>query len=141
MFFGHDLKLQTGFTDISEPVLFSILFGFEASVATKCISCSESFQLLDILNEMSIFEISELSTNGPLVDHRWPVVGYHGLSVREQTFDKKFARMYCKMLQRKAQFLSDNLETFAKFTSKQYDFSHFYQCARNGDLHGESRNK
>ena len=78
MFFGHDLKLQTGFTETSEPVLIilfgPILFGFDASgarITSKGISCSESFQLLEILNEISIFEIFEFSTDGPSVDHRW----------------------------------------------------------------------
>ena len=72
MFFGHVLKLQTEFTDTSESVLitFPILFGFDASglrIASKGISCSESFQLLEILNEIFIFEIFEFYTDGSSV--------------------------------------------------------------------------
>ena len=91
------------------PDIFLILFGFDASVTrvtSKGISCSEPFQLLEILNESFIFEMFEFSTDGPSVDngwppvgkhlrnlifphrwplvvHRWPVVSYHALSVRD----------------------------------------------------------
>ena len=79
MFFEHDLKLETGFTQQglhfrTSPDNFSILFGFDASgerITSKGISCSESFQLLEILNEIFIFEIFEFSTDGPSVDQRW----------------------------------------------------------------------
>ena len=52
---------------------FPLLFGFDASrarITSKGISCSESFQLLEILNEIFIFEIFEFSTDGQSVDHR-----------------------------------------------------------------------
>ena len=53
------------------PLLF---FGFDASgarITSEGISCSESFQLLEILNEIFIFEIFDFSIDGLSVDHRW----------------------------------------------------------------------
>ena len=46
------------------PDNFPILFGFDVSgaqITSKGISCSESFQSLEILNEVFIFEIFEFS--------------------------------------------------------------------------------
>ena len=106
MFFGHDLKLQTGFTENSEPVLIIIPF---------CLALMrlKVFRVVNPvsrnLNEIFIFEIFEFSTDGPSVDHRWPpmgkpscnlifphrwppvlhrwpLVGYHGLSVPEPIY-------------------------------------------------------
>ena len=79
MFFGHDLKLQTEFTDTSEPVLiiFASFFGFDAlgaRIMSKLMS-SNNIQLLEILNEIFIFELFDFSTDGPLVGLRWPPVG------------------------------------------------------------------
>ena len=96
MFFGHDLELQTGFTETSEPVLE--IFPFCLALMRLKVFRVLNLQFLEILNEIFIFEIS---TDGPPVGklpcslifphrwppvvHRWPVVGYHGLSVREYT--------------------------------------------------------
>ena len=70
--FGHDLKLQTGFTDTSEPVLiiFPILLGFDAlslRISSQGISCT-NIQLLEMLNEIFTFE-----TFG--IFHRWSIGG------------------------------------------------------------------
>ena len=69
MFFGHDLKLQTGSTETSEPVL--IIFPFCLALMRPKVFRVVNLQLLEILNEIFIFEIFEFSTDGPSVDHRW----------------------------------------------------------------------
>ena len=73
MFFGHDLKPQTGFTETSEPVL--IIFPFCLALMRLKVFRVVNLQLLEILNEIFIFEIFEFSTDGPSVDHQWPPVG------------------------------------------------------------------
>ena len=60
------------------PYNFPILLGFDAlrlRISSQGISCSESVQLLEMLNEIFTFEIFEFSTDGPSVDHQWPPVG------------------------------------------------------------------
>ena len=119
MFFGHDLKLQTGFTETSEPVLIIFLFCL-ALMGLKVFRVVNP-QLLQTLNEIFIFEIFEFSSDGPSVDHpwppvgkpprnlifphwwpsvvqRWPVVGYRGLSVRVQLRNKQEATSFSSAL-------------------------------------------
>ena len=54
MFFGHDLELQTRFTGTSEPVL--IFFPFCLALMRLKVFRVVNLQLLDILNEIFIFE-------------------------------------------------------------------------------------
>ena len=102
MFFAHDLRLQTGFTETSEPVL--IIFPFCLALMRLKVFRVVNLQLLEIMNEIFIFEIFEFSTDEPSVDHwwppvgkpprnlifphRWPVVRYQGLSVRVHYSDQ-----------------------------------------------------
>ena len=67
MFFGHDhdLELQTGFTETSEPVL--IILSFCLALMRLKVFRVVNLQLLEILNEFFIFEIFKFSTNG----HWW----------------------------------------------------------------------
>ena len=74
--FGHDLELQTGFTETSEPVLK--IFPFCLALMRLKVFRVVNLQLLEILNKTFIFEIFEISTDGPPVandgppvDHRW----------------------------------------------------------------------
>ena len=62
MFFGDDLKLQTGFTETSEPVL--IIFPFCLALMRLKVFRVVNLQLVEILNEIFIFEIFTFSTGG-----------------------------------------------------------------------------
>ena len=73
MFFGHDLKLQKGFTETSEPVL--VIFPFCLALMRLKVFRVVNLQLLETLNEIFIFEIFEVSTGGLSVDHRWTTGG------------------------------------------------------------------
>ena len=67
--FGHDLKLQTGFTETSEPVL--IIFPFSLASMRLKVFRVVNLQLLEILNEIFIFEIFEFSKIASEGGHRW----------------------------------------------------------------------
>ena len=102
MFFGHDLKLQTGFTETSEPVLiifpFSLVlirlkvFRVVNPVATN-FERNFHFRNFRIFHRWTIGgpPVGKPSCNvifphrWPPVVHRWPLVGYHRLSVRVAT--------------------------------------------------------
>ena len=105
MFFGHDLKLQTGFTETSEPVL--IIFPFSlvlirlkvfrvVNPVAKNFERNFHFRNFRIFHRWTIGgpPVGKPSCNlifphrWPPVVHRWPLVGYHGLSVREGLFKK-----------------------------------------------------
>ena len=99
MFFGHDLKLQTGFTENSEPVLIIIPFCLalmRLKVFRVVNPVSRNFERNFHFRNFRIFHRWSIggppvATDGkasmypkfpPPVVHRWPLVGYHGLSVR-----------------------------------------------------------
>ena len=63
MFFEYDLKLQTGFTEPSEPVL--MIFSFCLALMCLMVFLVVNLQLLEIVNEIFISEIFEFSTDGP----------------------------------------------------------------------------
>ena len=72
MFFGHDLKLQTGFTENSEPVLIIIPF---------CLALMR-LKVFRVVNPVSRNFERNFHFRNFRIFHRWPLVGYHGLSVR-----------------------------------------------------------
>ena len=76
MFFGHDLKLQTGFTETSEPVLIIIPF---------CLALMR-LKVFRVVNPVSRNFEQNFHFRNFRIFHRWPLVGYHGLSVRVMGF-------------------------------------------------------
>ena len=72
MFFGHDLKLQTGFTETSEPVL--IIFPFSLVLIR--------LKVLRVVSPVASNFEQNFHFRTFRIFHRWPLVGYHGLSVR-----------------------------------------------------------
>ena len=72
MSFGHDLKLQAGFTETSEPVL--IMFPFCSALMRLKVFRVVNL-LLEILYEIFIFEIFEFTTDSFLSEISSPFRG------------------------------------------------------------------
>ena len=123
------------------PDKFPIWFDFDVSgrqITSKGIACSESCHLLEILNEIFVLEILELSTDG----HRWPPMDLPGLSVRVgfvQTLKKKQKNAKLRHLNSK-QF---NAEAIWKTLRGVFASRTKAECTLSTDnfLFGISRNK
>ena len=115
--FGHNLKLQTEFTDTSEPILIisQSLFGFNAlgaRIPSKGISGSESFS-------SSNFEQNFLFRNFPPMIHQWTTGGQWWVTMGCQCGYLKVTTEPAFWLQSK--FLCIIIKTFTKMITSSIE--------------------